>query len=70
MQKENVETYITESEFMELISAAKDNDHEAIVKLIEIFKPDIKKISRYTYLSEEDVFSEIIVEFLEFLNKE
>ncbi|MCM3131012.1 helix-turn-helix domain-containing protein [Paenibacillus sp. PDC88] len=55
---------------MELIVAAKNKDSEAILKLVELFKPDIQRISRYTYLPQEDVCSEIIVEFLEFLNSE
>lgn len=70
MQEKNVEPVISESEFIELLAAAKQNDQDAILQLIQLYQPDIEKLSRYIYLPSEDIASEIIVEFLELIHKE
>ncbi|MHA7584738.1 hypothetical protein B2I21_36180 [Chryseobacterium mucoviscidosis] len=69
MQEKNVEPVISESEFIKLLAAAKQNDHDAILQLIQLYQPDIEKLSRYIYLPPEDIASEIIVEFLELIHK-
>ncbi|WP_018885280.1 hypothetical protein [Paenibacillus massiliensis] len=38
-----------------------------MLAVIELFQPDIQRLSRYIHLPREDATSEIIVEFLEFL---
>ncbi|WP_308722653.1 helix-turn-helix domain-containing protein [Paenibacillus polysaccharolyticus] len=70
MQKENVTTVISESEFVSLMAAAKQNDHSALLRIIDLYKPDIEELSRFIYLPYEDTASEIIVEFLEFIHNE
>ncbi|KGP83693.1 hypothetical protein P364_0107680 [Paenibacillus sp. MAEPY2] len=56
-----------EDEFVELIVAAKTQDSTAIIKLIELFEDDIKRLSKFIYLPDEDAFAEITTEFLEFV---
>ncbi|XOI98812.1 helix-turn-helix domain-containing protein [Paenibacillus polymyxa] len=70
MEEKNDKSVISEDEFTKLLTAAKNKDPEAILKLLELYKADIQKLSRYIYLPAEDVASEIIVEFLELLQYE
>ncbi|GAA0854472.1 hypothetical protein ABER99_21225 [Paenibacillus glucanolyticus] len=69
MEKENVKKIITDHEFLELLQAAKNNDHESILALIDLFKKDILSISRYIHLPKEDAISEITLEILEFIKR-
>lgn len=57
-------------ELLHLIDAAQKNDPEATLQLIDMYMPDILRLSRYIPLPVEDVTSEIIVEFLELIHHE
>lgn len=70
MEEKNHSTDISNADFRALIEAAKKKDPEATLKLIELFKKDIQHISRFIYLPMEEATSEIVVEFLVFLQKE
>ncbi|MEC0106957.1 hypothetical protein P4H27_08405 [Paenibacillus taichungensis] len=67
MEEKDAQTFIRDSEFVSILGAAKDKDAESILLLIDLFKEDIKHISRYIRLPEEEAASEIICEFLEFV---
>ncbi|HBU83673.1 MULTISPECIES: helix-turn-helix domain-containing protein [Paenibacillus] len=67
MEEKDAQTIIPEDEFVELIVAAKTQDSTAIIKLIELFEDDIKRLSKFIYLPDEDAFAEITTEFLEFV---
>lgn len=66
MEEKDDQTPIRDSEFISILGAAKKKDSESILLLIDLFKDDIKQISRYIRLPEEEATSEIICEFLEF----
>ncbi|RED51873.1 hypothetical protein DFP98_16124 [Cohnella phaseoli] len=70
METQNDTAVIKDSEFIVIVNAAKDNDSKAILQLIELFKTDILYLSKYICLPVEEVISEIIVEFLEFVHKD
>ncbi|MEI2395238.1 MULTISPECIES: hypothetical protein [Paenibacillus] len=69
MEKKDDTEIISDDEMMNLLHAAKKRDKEATLKLVDLYKEDIQRISRYIYLPTEDVVSMIIVEFLEILYK-
>jgi len=70
MEEKNVEPIISENQFIELLTVAKNNEPAAILELLNLFNPDIQKLSRYIYLPPEDAASEFITEFLEFIKNE
>ncbi|WP_337035088.1 hypothetical protein [Paenibacillus illinoisensis] len=65
MEKENDPRIITDSELLGLIEAAKKRDPAAMLKLIELYKEDIVRISNFIYMPTEDAISAITLEFLE-----
>ncbi|WP_339221189.1 helix-turn-helix domain-containing protein [Paenibacillus sp. FSL H8-0332] len=67
MQKKIASEPITNNEFLNLLQAARNKDSDATLKLLELYKPDILRLSRFIYLPEEDVTSEIVLEFLEII---
>ncbi|WP_036634977.1 helix-turn-helix domain-containing protein [Paenibacillus massiliensis] len=67
MEEKNAEAIVSEAHFEQLIQAARQHDSEAMLAVIELFQPDIQRLSCYIHLPREDAASEIIVEFLEFL---
>lgn len=69
MQEKNDTVIITDLELLSLLELAKQNDPEAILQIIEVFRKDILRVSKFIYLPEEDAISEIILEFLEFIHK-
>ncbi|WHX50249.1 hypothetical protein QNH46_06175 [Paenibacillus woosongensis] len=48
---------------------ARQNDKESTLKLIELYKGDILRVSKYIHTSEEDAVSDIILEFLELIKE-
>lgn len=67
MEKKDAQTTIPDNEFAELILAVKTHDSTAIIKLIELFEDDIKRLSKFIYLPDEEAIAEITTEFLEFV---
>lgn len=67
MEAKNDPGVISDDEFLNLLHKAKENDAEATLKLIELFKWDILRTSKYIYMPLEDAVSNIILEFLEFI---
>ncbi|GAA0387041.1 MULTISPECIES: helix-turn-helix domain-containing protein [Paenibacillus] len=70
MEAQNAPRDVPDDEFLSLLQLAKQNDEEAILKLIDLFKGDILRVSKYIYTSEEDAVSDIILEFLEMIKEE
>ncbi|MNO80583.1 hypothetical protein D3C76_717950 [compost metagenome] len=67
MEAKNDPKAITDSEFLNLLHLAKQNDPESMLQLIELFKGDILRLSKFIHMPQEDAMSEIVVEFLEFI---
>ncbi|NUU61529.1 helix-turn-helix domain-containing protein [Paenibacillus agri] len=61
---------IPDREILELLRAAKQGDTEAMLQLIDLYEEDILRISKFIHLPEEDAVSAIILEFLEFIQRE
>ncbi|AZS13948.1 helix-turn-helix domain-containing protein [Paenibacillus lutimineralis] len=70
MEAQNAPRDVPDDEFLSLLQLAKQNDEEAILKLIDLFKGDILRVSKYIYTSEEDAVSDIILELLEMIKEE
>lgn len=69
METENDPRVIPDDEFLKLLQQAKQNDAESTLKLIELFKGDIMRVSKFIHASEEDAVSDIILEFLEMIKE-
>ncbi|KKO54047.1 helix-turn-helix domain-containing protein [Paenibacillus sp. DMB20] len=67
METKNDLAIIPDSELLSLQQAAKDGDQEAMLQLIDMFKDDMIRLSRFIRLPEEDAVGEMIVELLEFI---
>jgi len=60
---------MSETEFLNLLSLAKQNDSEAILKLLEFFKEDILTLSQYIRTDREDAIQSMILELIELFKK-
>ncbi len=69
METENDPRVIPDDEFLKLLQQVKQNDAESTLKLIELFKGDIMRVSKFIHTSEEDAVSDIILEFLEMIKE-
>ncbi|MEF2967680.1 helix-turn-helix domain-containing protein [Paenibacillus sp. M1] len=69
MEAQNDPRVVPDDEFLNLLQKAKQNDPEAVMKLIELYKGDIMRVSRYIHSPTEDAVSDIILEFLELIKK-
>ncbi|MMZ61479.1 hypothetical protein D3C75_913260 [compost metagenome] len=69
MEAENDPRVIPDDEFLKLLQQARQNDTESTLKLIELFKGDIMRVSKFIHTSEEDAVSDIILEFLEMIKE-
>ncbi|MBA9084196.1 hypothetical protein FHR92_000650 [Fontibacillus solani] len=69
MEAENDPRVIPDDEFLKLLHQARQNDTESTLKLIELFKGDIMRVSKFIHTSEEDAVSDIILEFLEMIKE-
>lgn len=70
MEKENDPAIIPDSVFLKLLHKSRNHDQEATLMLLKLFEGDIHQLSKYIYMPKEDAASQIIVEFLEFLQEE
>ncbi|WP_339221441.1 hypothetical protein [Paenibacillus sp. FSL W7-1332] len=69
MEKKNDSKVISDREFITLLQAAKRNDVQAILQLIDLYKDDIMRISQYIYMPQEDAMSTIVLEFMEVIRE-
>jgi hypothetical protein len=70
MEKKSSSISVSESEFIDLLQAARQGDREAILKLIQFFEKDITHLVRFIRLPKEDAQQSIITEMIElFKNK-
>lgn len=69
MEAKNDSRVIPDDEFLTLLHKARQNDPESTLKLIELFKWDILRTSKYIYMPQEDAVSNIILEFLEMIKE-
>lgn len=69
MEKKDAPIPISETEFQNLLSLAKQNDSEAILKLLVFFREDILALSRYIHTDREDAVQSMILELIELFKK-
>ncbi|OAB32945.1 hypothetical protein [Paenibacillus glacialis] len=69
MEEKNDTQTITDSEFLDLLRSARQDDPESMLELIELFKGDFLRLSKFIHMPQEDAISQIIVEFLEFIKR-
>ncbi|MEK5322678.1 hypothetical protein NSS94_26120 [Paenibacillus sp. FSL L8-0644] len=67
MEEENAPEIISDSELLRLINIVQEKDSQAMLQLIDLFKNDILHVSKFIHLPQEDAISQIIVEFLEYI---
>jgi hypothetical protein len=65
MEKKNDTKIITDDQFLELIRSARLKEPDAMLQLIQLYKEDILKLSKFIHLPQEDAVSQITLEFLE-----
>lgn len=69
MEAQNDPRVVPDDEFLTLLQRAKQNDPEAVLQLIELYKRDILRVSKYIHSPAEDAVSDIILEFLELIKE-
>lgn len=67
MEAKNDKETISDREFLALLDSARQNDTESMLTLIELFKGDIVRLSKFIHMPQEDAISQIVLEFLEFI---
>lgn len=60
---------MSETEFLKLLSLAKQNDAEAILKLLAFFKEDILALSKYIHTDREDAIQSMTLKLIELFKK-
>ncbi|RRJ64200.1 hypothetical protein EHV15_15680 [Paenibacillus oralis] len=70
MEEKNAATAITDREFVMLVQAAKQQQPEAMLRIIALFQEDIEKISRKIRIPKEDAVSHLITGLLEYVQAE
>ncbi|WP_342437697.1 hypothetical protein NSS79_33260 [Paenibacillus sp. FSL L8-0436] len=69
MENKDDAEMITDRQILELMQAVRQKDPEAMLQLIQLYKEDIVNISKFIHMPKEDAVSEIILEFLEFIQR-
>ncbi|WP_028544698.1 helix-turn-helix domain-containing protein [Paenibacillus taiwanensis] len=65
MEEKKSPVSISDDDFSRLIQLAQQNNHDAIIQLINFFKDDIIHLSRYIKMPQEDAVQSMIVELIE-----
>lgn len=69
MENKDSSIPISEIEFLNLLSLAKQDDSEAILKLLEFFREDILALSKYIHIDREDAIQSMILELIELFKR-
>ncbi|AIQ21220.1 hypothetical protein H70357_34445 [Paenibacillus sp. FSL H7-0357] len=69
MENKDDAEMITDRQLLELMQAVRQKDPEAMLQLIQLYKEDIVNISKFIHMPKEDAVSEIILEFLEYIQR-
>lgn len=69
MENKDDAEMITDRQILELMQAVRQKDPEAMLQLIILYKEDIVNISKFIHMPKEDAVSEIILEFLEYIQR-
>lgn len=69
MEKKDPPIPMSETEFLNLLSLAKQNDSEAILKLLAFFREDILALSQYIPTDREDAIQSMILELIGLFKK-
>ncbi|WP_211747173.1 helix-turn-helix domain-containing protein [Paenibacillus sp. Marseille-Q4541] len=64
MEKKNNSESIEENEFLRLVHGVQQGDSEAMEQLLDMFESDMKLLSRYIPMPEEDALQSMKLEFI------
>jgi hypothetical protein len=70
MEAKNAPAAITDREFVELLHAAKQQQPEAVLRIVELFWEDIQTISQRIRIPREDAVSHIVTELLAYIQSD
>lgn len=70
MEAKDAPAAVTDSQFAELLRAARQKQPEAMLRIIELFQEDIEMVSKHILISREDAISHIVTEILAFIQVE
>ncbi|MBJ6360747.1 helix-turn-helix domain-containing protein [Paenibacillus sp. GCM10012307] len=65
METEDAQYTEPEDEFLELLSLAKKNDKNALLKLLHFFEEDMIRLCRFIRMPEEDALQTMTLEMIE-----
>lgn len=65
MEKENSLETISDSEFLALLSLAKQHDSDAILKLLHYFEEEMIKLSQFIRIPKEDAIQSMKLEMID-----
>ncbi|MCE5170690.1 helix-turn-helix domain-containing protein [Paenibacillus profundus] len=69
MEKEFPQNVITETEFLELIQRAQDDDKEAMLQIIELYEQEMIDLSRYIKMPKEDALQAMTTGLIELIKR-
>ncbi|WP_338553631.1 hypothetical protein [Paenibacillus sp. KS-LC4] len=69
MEAENAKAAMSDDEFLRLLHLVQQNDEQATLALIHFFEPEMKRISRFIRMPQEDAMQSMIVELLALLKE-
>lgn len=64
MEKKNNSESIGENEFLKLVRGVQQGDTSAMEQLLEMFESDMRLLSRYIPMPEEDALQSMKLEFI------
>lgn len=64
MEKKNNSETIGENEFLKLVRGVQQGDTSAMEQLLEMFESDMRLLSRYIPMPEEDALQSMKLEFI------
>lgn len=70
MEAKDAPAAVSDSQFAELLTAARQKQPEAMLRIIELFQEDIEMVSKHILISREDAISHIVTEILAFIQVE
>ncbi|SFF41897.1 hypothetical protein SAMN04487969_13652 [Paenibacillus algorifonticola] len=69
MEAKNVEAAMSDDEFLRLLDLVQQNDEQATLALIRFFEPEMKRISRFIRMPQEDAVQSMTAELLAFFKE-
>ncbi len=67
MQNKNAKNAISDHEFAKLILLARKGDSSSMSQIIDLYRDEIREITKYIKMCKEDAFQSIVTDFIELL---